>query len=55
MRRFHESLAGLDDLKLHYVTAREMANLVHAAEDGHGGDPAPFRNYRFLPASRGAS
>jgi hypothetical protein len=47
MRRFHESLARLDDLHIHYVTAREMANLVHAAEDGHDGDPGPFRDYRF--------
>lgn len=51
MRRFHESLAGLEDLRVHYVTAREMANLVHAAEDGHRGDPAPYRDYLFrLPA-----
>jgi hypothetical protein len=49
MRRFHECLARLDDLELHYVTAREMANLVHAAEDGHRGDPGPFRDYRFRP------
>ncbi len=47
MRRFHESLARCGDWHFHYVTAREMANLVHAAEDGHDGDPAPYRDYLF--------
>lgn len=47
MRRFHESLASLPGLRLHYVTAREMANLVHAAEDGHTGDPGPHRDHCF--------
>jgi len=30
---------------LHYVTAREMYNLIKAAEDGHDGNPNKFRNY----------
>ncbi|MEM9015916.1 MAG: hypothetical protein AAGC68_02800 [Verrucomicrobiota bacterium] len=47
MRRFHEALSGLTELKLHYVTAREMANLVHAAEDGRDGEPAEYRDYLF--------
>jgi len=51
MRRFHEELSGIEDLDIHYVTAREMANLVHAAEDGHSGDPAPFRDYLFRIAT----
>lgn len=50
MRRFHESLARIEDLRLHYVTAREMANLVHATEDGHAGDPEPWRDYLFRAA-----
>jgi len=51
MRRFHESLTGLDDLRLHYCTARELANLVHAAEDGHTGDPDSYRDYLFSAGS----
>ncbi|MDF1852658.1 MAG: hypothetical protein P1U85_17610 [Verrucomicrobiales bacterium] len=47
MRRFHESLSRLEDVTPHYVTAREMANLVHAAEDGRSGDPDPYRDYCF--------
>ena len=47
MAKFHESLAGCGDFDLHYVTAREMANLVHAAEDGCTGPPNEYRDYRF--------
>jgi hypothetical protein len=45
--------------RLHYVTAREMANIIHAAEDGQSGDPGQYRDYRLGPppvmrsASRG--
>ncbi|MGZ4963663.1 MAG: hypothetical protein ACXWKG_05035 [Limisphaerales bacterium] len=38
--------------RLHFVTAREMVNIVHAAEDGHTGDAGQFRNYLY---TRGAS
>jgi hypothetical protein len=31
--------------RLHYVTAREMYNIVRAAEDGREGDPGAFRDY----------
>jgi hypothetical protein len=47
MRRFHESLPDAAGLQIHYVTAREMANLVHAAEDGCTGDPGDYRDYQF--------
>jgi len=47
MRKFHESIAGRDDFVLHYTTAREMANLVHAAEDGLDGNPHDYRDYVF--------
>lgn len=47
MRAFHESIAESDHWRLHYVTAREMANFVHAAEDGKAGDPGEYRDYRF--------
>lgn len=33
---------------LHYLTAREMFNVVRAAEDGHAGNPAQYRDY-LLP------
>ena len=30
---------------LHYVTAREMYNIIKAAEDGNVGDPGKFKDY----------
>lgn len=50
MRRFHRDLASLDAIgcRLHYVSAREMANLVHAAEDGATGDPGAYRDHVFI-------
>jgi hypothetical protein len=33
--------------RLHYVSAREMVNILHAAEDGHGGDAGPWRDYIY--------
>lgn len=51
MRAFHRMLAELaaggEELRFHYVTAREMVNLVHAAEAGHTGDPGPWRDFRY--------
>jgi hypothetical protein len=35
--------------RMHYVTAREMANIVHAAEDGRTGDPGQYRDYVLAP------
>ena len=57
MEAFHEALAAETAngaLRVHYVSAREMANLIHAAEDGHSGDPHPWRDHIFqkrLPAA----
>ena len=34
---------------LHYVTAREMVNMVRAAEDGLSGNPCDFRDYEIAP------
>lgn len=34
---------------LHYVTARELYNIVKAAEAGHGGDPGQYRDF-CIPA-----
>ena len=33
--------------RLHFVTAREMVNIILAACDGQEGNPGDFRNYRF--------
>jgi hypothetical protein len=50
-RRFHEHLAEKysadHSWRLHYVTAREMVNIIHAAEDGHSGNAGRFRDYRY--------
>lgn len=52
---FHrELLATFNDgrhCRLHYVTAREMANIIHAAEDGNSGNPAQYRDYAFVGAA----
>ena len=55
MRRFYESLRDLRErgIKLHFVSSREMTNLVHAAEDGVQGDPNEFRDHRLLRATGG--
>lgn len=49
MHRFHEHLANQfgpsSPFRIHYVSARELVNIVHAAEDGHTGNPSHFRNY----------
>jgi hypothetical protein len=34
---------------LHYVTAREMYNIIKAAEAGKGGDPNDWRDYELPP------
>jgi len=34
-----------DRYRLHYVSAREMYNIVKAAEDGKQGDPGQYRDY----------
>ncbi len=42
--------AGYDDgirFRLHYVTAREMVNIIKAAEAGQNGDPGGFRDYKI--------
>jgi hypothetical protein len=49
MRRFHEALAAIPGLRLHYATAREMANLVHALEDGVEGEPGAHRDHWIRP------
>jgi hypothetical protein len=57
MVRFHEGLAGLAGrdarFHFHYVTAREMANLVAAAEAGWQGSVADARDYRLVWNGKG--
>jgi hypothetical protein len=53
MRRFIAQVAGgaaERDEVVHFVTAREMVNLIWAACDGREGNPGDFRNYRLKPA-----
>jgi hypothetical protein len=48
--RFHEDLARWKDggrLRLHYVSARELVNIVLAAEAGESGDPGRLRDWRY--------
>jgi hypothetical protein len=53
MVRFHEALARVAQrnpaFQFHYVTAREMCNLVHAAEDSWRGSVGEARDYRLVP------
>ncbi len=51
MAEFYQSISQgpLSDKspKLHYATAREMVNIIHAAEDGMTGNPGNYRDYRY--------
>ena len=51
MRAFHRALAETaaadPTLRFHYVTARELVNILHAAEDGHSGEPGIFRDHCY--------
>ena len=55
-RRFHEDLLGrYNDGKhhrVHYVTAREMTNILHALEDDIPGSPGEHRNHLFKLAGK---
>lgn len=61
MRAFHRSLASTaaadSTIAFHYVTARQLVNIVHAAEAGHSGDPGHFREFRYRrkPAAKSAA
>ncbi len=33
--------------RYHFVTARELVNILHAAEAGQGGDPGQYRDFRY--------
>jgi hypothetical protein len=44
-----ELIAGAHERKeiLHFVSAREMVNILLAACDGRDGNPGDYRNYRY--------
>jgi hypothetical protein len=46
LRRLTEE-SRAEGIKLHFVTAREMVNVVLAACDGRDGNPGDFRDYRL--------
>lgn len=58
MRRFLRDVteaAAAEDLRLHFVTTREMVNIALAACDGADGDPGRYRDYRLrLTGGHGA-
>jgi hypothetical protein len=45
----HDLLVSADDCnyQVHFVTAREMVNIILAACEGHDGDPGKYRDYRL--------
>jgi hypothetical protein len=51
--RMHQYLASRyndgNNFRLHYVTARELYNIIKAAEAGNVGDPCQYRNYEIPP------
>jgi hypothetical protein len=52
MGRFLEELSrepSRQDRLIHFVTAREMVNIILASCDGRDGDPGSFRDYRLRP------
>jgi hypothetical protein len=54
-RKFLDQLVtGASERKetLHFVTAREMTNILFAACDGREGNPGDFRDYRFKSLAR---
>jgi hypothetical protein len=55
MRDFHEQLAtAFNDgrrYRLHYVSAREMANIALAAVAGRTGNPGQYRDFRYRALS----
>jgi hypothetical protein len=57
MRAFHRALAKIAErdhtIRFHYVTARELVNILHAAEAGHSGEPGQFRDFRYHRVTSG--
>lgn len=51
-RRLHERYNDRVRYALHYVTAREMYNVIKAAERGLTGNPGEYRDFEVLPPPR---
>jgi hypothetical protein len=51
MRKFYRALVKVmaddESLRFHCVTARELINILHAAEAGHSGNPSRFKEFRY--------
>jgi hypothetical protein len=47
LRDLTEELRENSHFQVHFVTAREMVNIIFAACDGREGNPGDFRNYRL--------
>ena len=43
-----------DQFRLHYVTARQLVNIIKAAEQGRRGDPSRYRDLELLGPSGGS-
>jgi hypothetical protein len=52
LQRFLEAATTDRSIALHFVTAREMVNIILAACDSHDGDPGEYRDYRLRLISR---
>jgi hypothetical protein len=52
-RFLQQLVTGAEERKeiLHFVTAREMTNILLAACDGRDGNPGSYRDYRFKRAA----
>ncbi|HEY3297448.1 MAG TPA: hypothetical protein VGK34_02235, partial [Armatimonadota bacterium] len=56
VRQLTELSKTTGEFQLHFVTTREMVNIILAACEGHNGNPGDFRDYRYrlLGSSRKA-
>ena len=57
MKSFHQHLMETyrdsSEYQLHYVSAREMVNILHALEDGETGNPGKYRDYCYRSLLKG--
>ena len=47
LRELTERTRARRDCRVHFVTAREMVNIILAACDGRDGNPGDYRDYRL--------
>lgn len=48
-RSMQETCGGGEGWRIHYASAREMFNIIRAAEDGRKGTPGDYRDYAVGP------